>query len=529
MSILDKFVKRAFVDPLKRGVNSVVQGIEDRIDNSVTSAFNSIVRDLSQNSQNDLASRLGDAAKRELTDEFLGTSSSEINRATTEDICNSFIPKRLETSSSVAGRITDRLSGANILGEGGSLLDGGTTMQYPENIGKYYISLKFRKYTRPNAFQRAKLEFKSSIALPIPRNLVDGVSLDVQNNQSTGMSGVIMDSVLNINGENGLTKAVETQWGALAFSYLSSKVEQLSSGAGSMIGAAMGVAPNPHMQTFFKGVNMREHSFEWTFAPRNPDESITIQNIVLAIKQYSLPTFSKSGIAALQYPYLCMIDLHPWKAEAPLIKFKPALLKNVSIDYNPNGLPSFFAGTTLPTSIRLRLEFVETEYFTAEDFGRAPDEDGISKAIDLLADAANTSVSEVKSFISGALSGTVEEAASNAAANTDATASTSANQAAAAQTPKVNTPAATPKVISDNNILKNTMNSWVNIPKADTTFNASNGRKYYIRKIDIRTNPAGSTKWYEPGTYLVTVSGITTGYATPDLAYNAMKKASVFN
>lgn len=540
MSILDKFVKRAFVDPLKRGVNSVVQGIEDRIDNSVTSAFNSVVRDLSQNSQNDLTSRLGDAAKKELSDQFFGTSSSEINRATTEDICNSFIPKQYETSSSVANRINRKLSGSNILGEGGSLLEDGSTMQYPENIGKYYISLKFRQYTRPNVFQRAKLEFKGAIALPIPRNLVDGVSLDVQNNQSAGMSGVIMDSVLNIDGDkNTLGNAVSSQSGALIFSYLSSKVESLSSGSSAMIGAAMGVAPNPHMQTYFKGVNMREHSFEWIFSPRNPDESIMIQNIILALKQYSLPTFSTSGVAALQYPYMCMIDLHPWKASAPLIKFKPALLKNMSIDYNPNGLPSFFAGTTLPTAIRLRLEFVETEYFTAEDFGRKPHEDGISKSIEALSELANTSIESANSFISSLLSGDVEAAASAATAQGDQASGQSAAQAAAQQTPQVNKPPVAQVPKADNN---QALTSIKNIPVGgNLTTQYKNPSNTYTYTV-FRAGTAGvtvptqdGTKTFTSGQYYVKRRTLSTGgtsaigFSTADDTYNYLKSDYVFN
>ena len=69
--------------------------------------------------------------------------------------------------------------------------------------------------------------------------------------------------------------------------------------------------------------------------------------------------------------------MQPWEREgAELIKYKPALLQDVRVNYAPNGIPSFFAGTNLPTFIQIGLTFVETTYFTANDFGREDTGDG---------------------------------------------------------------------------------------------------------------------------------------------------------
>jgi len=42
------------------------------------------------------------------------------------------------------------------------------------------------------------------------------------------------------------------------------------------------------------------------------------------------------------------------------------------INYAPNGVPSFFAGTSLPTFIQLRLGLQEIEYHTQADYGVLP-------------------------------------------------------------------------------------------------------------------------------------------------------------
>jgi hypothetical protein len=54
----------------------------------------------------------------------------------------------------------------------------------------------------------------------------------------------------------------------------------------------------------------------------------------------------------------------------PIIGFKHALIENVTVNHSPNGIPSFFAGTSLPTFYQVSITLKEIEYFTAEDYGR---------------------------------------------------------------------------------------------------------------------------------------------------------------
>jgi hypothetical protein len=71
------------------------------------------------------------------------------------------------------------------------------------------------------------------------------------------------------------------------------------------------------------------------------------------------------------------IKLMPWGDD--LIKFKKCLIKSVSVNYAPAGLPSFFASqpgdtTKYPTMIQLELQMLETEIQTAKDYGLADGE-----------------------------------------------------------------------------------------------------------------------------------------------------------
>jgi hypothetical protein len=152
--------------------------------------------------------------------------------------------------------------------------------------------------------------------------------------------------------------------------------QKFEGSAADALGQSLGAVPNPHLQAIFSGVDLRTHTFQWTFAPRNVQESKNLKAIINEIKKNSLPAYSTTGTAALQYPPMVDIKLMPW-ANTPgddIIKFKKCLIKSVSVNYAPAGLPSFFASqpgdtTKYPTMIQLELQMLETEIQTAKDYG----------------------------------------------------------------------------------------------------------------------------------------------------------------
>ena len=90
------------------------------------------------------------------------------------------------------------------------------------------------------------------------------------------------------------------------------------------------------------------------------------------------------GTASLQYPPMVEIKLMPWGNN--LIRFKKCLIKSVSVNYSPSGLPSFFQGTREPTMIQLEIQLLETEIQTANDYGLEPGQrnDGLEQFKDII-------------------------------------------------------------------------------------------------------------------------------------------------
>ena len=51
-----------------------------------------------------------------------------------------------------------------------------------------------------------------------------------------------------------------------------------------------------------------------------------------------------------------------------MYEFKTAVIKNVTVNYAPDNIPSFYAGTGAPTHVDFKVDFLETTIHTREDY-----------------------------------------------------------------------------------------------------------------------------------------------------------------
>lgn len=382
---LDKFVKsrKGISDRL---IDEFSNKLEDKFENSVEDLFGKSLNKigLSNKISNELSSRFGDSLKSGLSDKYFESFTSEMNRATPEEIENNFSP--VATARDSAQTYVDSIQRAS----NRVAFEGLPTLQFPNHIGKYYMSMKFKQYQRPSPEVAGSLEFKQAFALPIPRSLRE--SFDIQVGQeSQGIAGGIADVaqkyLANSGGEGALADAAQ---GALAVAYsgLVTAAEGGNfGGVVSALGQGIGAVPNPHVQALFSGVNLRTHRFDWTFAPRNIEESNNLQTMLKALKAYSLPSYSSLGTAVLAYPFLCQVTLHPQGDN--LIQFAPCLIQNVEINYAPQGLPAFHAGSEFPAFVEVGITMMETEIHTSNRYGRSGG-DRIEEMWDTLTDSVGS-------------------------------------------------------------------------------------------------------------------------------------------
>lgn len=263
-------------------------------------------------------------------------------------------------------------------------------LQFPLDMGRYYIAFEFAKYSssyNSGASDLANLpgvptvvngavgainsglaltgssiqmptitskapqatygigSINAAIALPMPTNLVDDQQLDYNAQNLLNVVGQAVSSVsgTTINSVINAGTAVE-------------KFQSMYTGQ----------TVNPFLAMMFNGPRFKTHQFGWRFSPKNAEETDAIVKIVNTFKSKSLPE-QWAGGTLFQYPDVCMISLYPENARNRMYKFKPAVITQTSIHYAPSGTPSFFAGTNGPAEIELKLQLSEISIWTHGD------------------------------------------------------------------------------------------------------------------------------------------------------------------
>lgn len=358
----------------ERLVDKAINKVEQKLENAVEDAFAKGLKKvgLSDSVTSQISARFGDAFSVGRSDDFFKSSTSEQNRVSPREIEEKLLIGPAETTMDAIQAINQKdITKAEV-------------MQFPDQMGQYYMSLDFQSYHRPSPQMEAVFKRFKTILLPIPRDLKENFDLDVASNGQGALAGGLADLGTD------LLRGAGDKVSGTEFAILYGAIAQKFEGNGAeALGQLLGAVPNPHLQALFQGVQLRNHSFQWTFAPRNPTESYNLKAIINEIKKNSMPAYSTTGTAALQYPPMVDIKLMPSEI-TDMIKFKKCLIKGVSVNYAPSGLPSFFAGTKLPTMIQLEIQLIETEIQTAKDYGyNAGDRpDGLEQFKDALATGA---------------------------------------------------------------------------------------------------------------------------------------------
>jgi len=380
MNLLDIFSK-SVSNVINDEVYGITSKLNSKIDNAINDVFSKGLKKVG------IGGKLGRALESEFAsslqnaraDKFFGKVTSISERASPADICNAMTPKFAETAFTASERLKGQNEAENT-----------AIFQFPQQQMAYYTKLEFNKYVRPTPQAAPALELKNVIILPIPKDLEESLNVRLSQDDA-GMTQGITDALFNMaSGTSGV--APETK--KLVQQAAARKLNDLTKG---QAGQVAGAIPNPYVTLMFNGVDLRTFTFTWKFAPRNVTESKMLRAIIQLIKGSALPTYS-SDVGVLQYPLMCKMTLmaqdKSWdpnpalasggkfqEGSHPIIGFKNALIENVTVNHSPNGIPSFFAGTSLPTFYQVSITLKEIEYFTSEDYGGEPGTDTYADTI----------------------------------------------------------------------------------------------------------------------------------------------------
>lgn len=146
--------------------------------------------------------------------------------------------------------------------------------------------------------------------------------------------------------------------------------------AGGLGGVATGVvqneglAINPHMAVVFQGIDFRTHQFQYKFIAKNQMESDRLKLLINVMKKHMLPEYAfgtdRAGLA-FKYPDEFTIEFAD-KIKPYLFYIGTSVMTGLTINYNGEGVPTFYETTGAPVSIDITMSFQETRLLTREGF-----------------------------------------------------------------------------------------------------------------------------------------------------------------
>lgn len=257
-------------------------------------------------------------------------------------------------------------------GTRGKVTSGANQYQFPLDLGHYYIKFSFLSAYQDNPVFKRTLLPTASIYLPLPSELSERYSVQYAEKQ-LGIAGLLQESGLLNAAQDALGGTMTKEKAAASgnalgnlaggpgnLAYLARNVAG-SGGLGNAIDRVTGSVLNPYQALQFQGIDLRSHNFRFRCSPNSEAEAAALKAIIQELKIRMLP--ERRGLL-FNFPDICTIEFQT--RDMPY-SFKNCYLKSMSVNYSPQGSPSFFKGGKYPTEAEISLEFGEVEPVTRED------------------------------------------------------------------------------------------------------------------------------------------------------------------
>ncbi|HIB43648.1 MAG TPA: hypothetical protein EYO37_06715 [Nitrospina sp.] len=170
--------------------------------------------------------------------------------------------------------------------------------------------------------------------------------------------GAAIDAVEKGGGSSALTEIIQRAAGQVVGGLLG------NAQGGAQALRSRGLATNPHLEAFFKGIDFRRFSFAFKLAPKNQKEALEIQSIIESFKYFSLP-----GYAADSREHF-FTNPQVWRIQYfnanKMHHFKHCALTGIGVNRAASGTNSTFYDNQ-PVEVDLSLTFMELGIITKDD------------------------------------------------------------------------------------------------------------------------------------------------------------------
>lgn len=301
-----------------------------------------------------------------------------IREATTTTVNEGTIKERKDT--------TYRYTGESEFTPGASSMPSGETMSRLQSIDRSNVRTLRRSKTKMRRGVFKNLEttkrIMQSVAIYLPPNVQDTYTT-TYNASATGIIGFLAAS--GITGTQAfrnkdfdkVAEMILGTGGAALEQVLkdsgASITEMLTGGEGGyeMLNKIFGRSANPYMEVLFQGPELRQFTYNFTFAPKSSEEQDEVKKIIECFRFHQAPERRSDHNLFLGLP--AEFDIHymyqPPNTESayenPFYnKIATCVLQSVNVDYTPGKVASHQQGA--PVLIKMSLQFLETEMITKE-------------------------------------------------------------------------------------------------------------------------------------------------------------------
>jgi hypothetical protein len=154
-------------------------------------------------------------------------------------------------------------------------------------------------------------------------------------------------------------------------------IGKITGNADQMFSAFTGLVNNPQMELLFQSTERRSFNFDFSLTPRSQQEAKDIMEIVRLFKFHAAPEILKgvSGRYLIPPSEFDISFFYNGTVNPNIPQISTCVLNSVSVNYAPDGWAAFevsnnsnpsIGGTGMPVSIRLSLNFTETQIITKE-------------------------------------------------------------------------------------------------------------------------------------------------------------------
>jgi hypothetical protein len=298
------------------------------------------------------------------------------------------------------------------------LTNPGSVTRFPSEEIPYKMLLNFKEYSylasqgnMVDSGSNAKQLDGGSVILPLPLQLNDTTSISAETISSglaAGLSGFsnpmqgIQELLNSISGavDGGanaqayskiLTEAGTALGGAASQLNVKGGLGQAIKLAGVVSGSAIGAAgviagsdtgsllsgrvANSFDTMQFKGVKLKQHSFNWRLSPSSANDSEKLRTIINKIKMNILPSYVAGVVgpaqfathALLKYPKIAFVSFYGIDQDY-YYKLRPCMITSFSVRYNAGEQLNIYKGGK-PAVVDMSMDLTELTSHSSEDYG----------------------------------------------------------------------------------------------------------------------------------------------------------------